>query len=91
MFRKRAFGTDNLAATTEAATTADRVNINPQNPRGMEQRRIHRKAATATRGGKNHFHLFICLIHAFHYLSKLFFCDRHEPALPLREPARDRL
>ena len=66
MFRKRAFGTDNLAATTEAATTADRVNIHPQYSRCMEQRRIHRKAAAATRGGKNHFHL---LIHRLSLLS----------------------
>ena len=58
VFWKRPFGTDNLAATTEATTPADRVNIHTQNPRGMEQRRINRKAATASRRRENHLYLF---------------------------------
>ena len=52
MFGKRAFGTNNLAATAETATATDRINIHPQYPGRMEQRRVDRKAAAASGGGK---------------------------------------
>ena len=93
MFRKSAFGTDNLAAATETATTADRVNIHTQYTRCVEQRCIHRKAATATRGREDDFNHVITIhsSHVIHRLARLFFYDRHEPDLPLQEPVHDRL
>lgn len=68
VFGKRAFGTDNLAAAAETATATDRINIHTQYPRRMEQRRIDRKTAAPTRGGKDY------LDHILHCITNLF-CD----------------
>ena len=68
MLGKRALSTDYLAATAQTATATDRINIHAQYPRCMEQRRVDRKTAAPTRGGKDY------LDHVLHCMTILF-CD----------------